>query len=259
MPSELLADDKRWPPFQLRDEGLHGNYALPSPSHAPPPILPRSTPPSRPILSLALPRRRADLCWATKVGAHSPIASTSSTLPPSITHTSAVAAADSLAGTPPLTPPLDAAPAKIPDPAKHDPDTELLGYLARLVMRDSKLQRTYNHINLMLNEIQLATNAPPVPALKKALETVSPMVRLVARRKGLKQVMTPQALTDKQRTRQAWKWIVAASDKRSAEKEYEFGRRLALEVMSVLAGQSEAIKNYTSTHQQAVVNRAIAR
>ncbi|BGO97395.1 hypothetical protein JCM10021v2_001039 [Rhodotorula toruloides] len=178
-------------------------------------------------------------------GTHSPIASTLSTLPPSITHTSAVAAANSLAGTPPLTPPLDAAPAKIPNPAKHDPDTELLGYLARLVMRDGKLLPAYSHINRMLNESQLATNAPPVPVLKKALETVSPMVRLVARRKGLKQVMTPQA----------WKWIVAASNKRSAEKEYEFGRRLALEVMSVLAGQSEAIKNYTSTHQQAVVNR----
>ncbi|KAK4335824.1 Ribosomal protein S7 domain-containing protein [Rhodotorula toruloides] len=112
-------------------------------------------------------------------------------------------------------------------------------------MRDGKLLPAYSHINRMLNESQLATNAPPVPVLKKALETVSPMVRLVARRKGLKQVMTPQA----------WKWIVAASNKRSAEKEYEFGRRLALEVMSVLAGQSEAIKNYTSTHQQAVVNR----
>ncbi|GEM08925.1 mitochondrial small subunit ribosomal protein S5e [Rhodotorula toruloides] len=174
-----------------------------------------------------------------QTGRHSPIASTSSTLPPSITHTSAVAPADaSLAGTPPLTPSPDAAPAKIPDPAKHDPDTELLGYLARLVMRDGKLLRAYKHINLMLNEIQLATNAPPVPALKKALES---------------------ALTDKQRTRQAWKWIVDASDKRSADKEHEFGRRLALEVLAVLAGQSEAIKNYMSTHQQAVVNRANAR
>ncbi|BGP25639.1 hypothetical protein JCM10295v2_004572 [Rhodotorula toruloides] len=195
-----------------------------------------------------------------QTGRHSPIASTSSTLPPSITHTSAVAPADaSLAGTPPLTPSPDAAPAKIPDPAKHDPDTELLGYLARLVMRDGKLLRAYKHINLMLNEIQLATNAPPVPALKKALESVSPMVRLVQRKRGLKQVTTPQALTDKQRTRQAWKWIVDASDKRSADKEHEFGRRLALEVLAVLAGQSEAIKNYMSTHQQAVVNRANAR
>lgn len=193
-----------------------------------------------------------------QAGRHSPIASTSSTLPPSITHTSSAAVADSLAGTPPLTPSIDAAPAKIPDPAKHDPDTELLGYLARLIMRDGKLARAYSHINRMLNEIQLETNAPPVPTLKKALETVSPMVRLVQRRRGTKQTMTPQALTDKQRTRQAWKWIIEASDKRLSEKEYEFGRRLAREVMAVLAGQSDAIKNYMSTHQQAVINRANA-
>jgi small subunit ribosomal protein S7 len=123
-------------------------------------------------------------------------------------------------------------------------------------MRDGKLARAYSHINRMLNEIQLETNAPPVPTLKKALETVSPMVRLVQRRRGTKQTVTPQALTDKQRTRQAWKWIIEASDKRLSEKEYKFGRRLARELMAVLAGQSDAIKNYMSKHQQAVINHA---
>lgn len=52
---------------------------------------------------------------------------------------------------------------------------------------------------------------------------------------------TPQPLTKEQRVRQAWKWIVEASEKREGV-EKVFGKRLALEVLAVLGGQSEAIK-----------------
>lgn len=149
-----------------------------------------------------------------------------------------------------------AGPVAVPDPAVVDPDADLLAYLARLVMRDGKLARAHSALDQMLAELHLATNAPPLPVLRRALDTVSPHIRIVGRRKGTKVMQTPQPLTDKQRTRQAWKWIVDASDKRVGDKEFDFGRRLALEVLAVLNGQSEANKNLLGRHQQGVTGRA---
>ncbi|GAA5887667.1 hypothetical protein JCM16303_003720 [Sporobolomyces ruberrimus] len=136
-----------------------------------------------------------------------------------------------------------------------DPDHETLNYLARLIMQDGKLSRSHSHISSMLSQLQLQTASPPLPILYKALELTSPQVRIVGRRKGTKVLQTPQPLTQKQQVRQAWKWIVEASDKRQAT-EKEFGKRLALEVVSVLNGQSEALKKLVARHEQAVTGRA---
>ncbi|POY75236.1 hypothetical protein BMF94_1606 [Rhodotorula taiwanensis] len=181
----------------------------------------------------------------------SPVASTSSSLPPSIAHTSLAPAASPTAAAA-----AGAGPVALPDPAAVDPDTELLSYLARLIMRDGKLARAHSALDSMLAQLHLATASPPLPVLRKALEVVSPQIRMVGRRKGTKVMQTPQPLTDKQRTRQAWKWIVDASDKRVGDKEFDFGRRLALEVLAVLNGQSEANKSLVGRHQQGVTGRA---
>ncbi|GAA5867043.1 hypothetical protein JCM3774_003766 [Rhodotorula dairenensis] len=192
----------------------------------------------------------------TGVGAgHSPIASTSSTLPPSIKHTS-LASSSSAAAPSPGPAASFSGPVALPDPAVRDSDTELLGYLARLIMRDGKLARAHSALDSMLAHLHAATSSPPLPILRKAVEVVSPQIRMVGRRKGTKVMQTPQPLTDKQRTRQAWKWIVDASDKRLGDKEFDFGRRLALEVLAVLNGQSEANKSLVGRHQQGVTGRA---
>ncbi|GAA5949016.1 hypothetical protein JCM3765_003984 [Sporobolomyces pararoseus] len=136
-----------------------------------------------------------------------------------------------------------------------DPDYETLNYLARLIMQDGKLARSHSHISQMLDQLQLQTQSPPLPILYKALELTSPQVRIVGRRKGTKVLQTPQPLNQKQKVRQAWKWIVEASDKRQST-EKEFGKRLAQEVMSVLGGQSEALKKLIARHEQAVTGRA---
>jgi small subunit ribosomal protein S7 len=183
---------------------------------------------------------------------HAPVASTSSTLPPSIKHTSLAPSSSS----PSSSSTVPGGPVALPDPAARDPDTDLLAYLARLIMRDGKLARAHSALDSMLAQLHLATSSPPLPILRKAIEVVSPQIRMVGRRKGTKVMQTPQPLTDKQRTRQAWKWIVDASDKRIGDKEFDFGRRLALEVLAVLNGQSEANKSLVGRHQQGVTGRA---
>ncbi|KAK4046819.1 hypothetical protein OIV83_005814 [Microbotryomycetes sp. JL201] len=135
------------------------------------------------------------------------------------------------------------------------PDAALLANLARLIMRDGKLARAHSHIEEMLGTIQSTVSSPPMPVLTRALEIASPEIRIVGRRKGTKSLPTPQPLTSKQRTREAWKWIVEASDKRLAS-EKNFGKRLAQEVLAVIGGQSEAIKKKEARHQQGVQGRA---
>ncbi|GAA6044288.1 hypothetical protein JCM8097_008678 [Rhodosporidiobolus ruineniae] len=161
----------------------------------------------------------------------SPLASTSSSLPPAIQHASS------------------AAPSAPRDPTHVDPDQELLGVLARLIMRDGKLARCHSHLDSMLQHLQLATSSPPLPLLRKAIDLASPSIRIVGRRNGTKVLQTPQPLTAPQRRRQAWKWIVDASDKRQGV-EKAFGKRLALEVLAVLNGQSEALKKKDGEHQR---------
>jgi len=141
------------------------------------------------------------------------------------------------------------------DPLAVDPDSETLNYLARLIMQDGKLTRSHVHLSLMLESLQLQTQSPPLPILYKALELTSPQVRIVGRRKGTKVLQTPQPLSQKQKVRQAWLWIVEASDKRQST-EKVFGKRLAQEVMAVLNGQSEALKKLVARHEQAVTGRA---
>ena len=127
--------------------------------------------------------------------------------------------------------------------------------LARLIMKSGKLTRSHSHLELLLSSLALATSSPPMPILLKALEIVSPEIRIVGRRKGTKSLPTPQPLTEDQRLRQSWKWIVEASEKRQGTEKI-FGKRLAAEVLAVVSGQSEAIKKKEARHAQGVIGRA---
>lgn len=157
----------------------------------------------------------------------------------------------------PVTPLFSIPATRIPPPPSLDPtaDTALLSTLARLIMKSGKLARAHTHLSTCLASLALTTSSPPMPILTRALEVVAPSVRVVGRRKGTKSLPTPQPLTAEQRTRQAWKWIVESSEKRQGAEKI-FGKRLALEVLSVLSGQSEAIKKKEARHQAAVIGRA---
>lgn len=122
-------------------------------------------------------------------------------------------------------------------------------------MKSGNLSLAHSHLALCLSTLQLTTSSPPLPILSRALAIASPSIRIVGRRKGTKSLPTPQPLTDAQRIRQSFKWIVDASEKRSAT-EKKFGKRLALEVLAVVNGNSEAIKKKEARHQQGVTGRA---
>lgn len=141
---------------------------------------------------------------------------------------------------------------KVAYPPIEDP---LLQQFARLIMKDGKLLRSQLHLSLMLRHISTLTHSDPLPLVKRATSEASPVVRIVQQKMGgMKRAALPLPLEEKKRVRVAIKWIEKASMK-YAKGEKRFGRRLAIEVLSVLDGTSEVLKRKDEVHKAAVVAR----
>jgi Ribosomal protein S7p/S5e len=93
-----------------------------------------------------------------------------------------------------------------------------------------------------------------MPILREAILMASPAVRSMIHRRGAKNVVKPVALGEKQRTRFALQWILAASDKKSGQTVEE---RLAREFIAVLQGTSDALRKKEEVHRFAMVNRSV--
>lgn len=65
-------------------------------------------------------------------------------------------------------------------------------------------------------------------------------------------MIKPVALGEKERTRYAVEWILKASKSKSGQTLEE---RLAREMISVIQGNSEALKKKEEVHKQAMANR----
>lgn len=134
-------------------------------------------------------------------------------------------------------------------PPAEDP---LLHYMSSVIMRDGKRTKADRTISRMLLHIHAMTRAPPLPIVREAVISVSPLVKCVSQRKSVKVIQKPIALTEKRRTRFAVDWLVRASRNR---KEQTMEERLAKEIIGVLQGTSEALKKREEMHKLAMVNR----
>lgn len=139
-------------------------------------------------------------------------------------------------------------------PPLEDP---LLHQFARLIMRHGKLHTAQLSLSTMLAHLRLLTNDDPLPLVRRAIHDASPLMKNVSQRlTGMKRATLPLPLNERQRVRQAIEWLVKASEKRS-NSEKEFGKRLALEVLGVLDGSSEALKRKDEVHRMAVTARCV--
>ncbi|KZP02290.1 ribosomal protein S7, partial [Athelia psychrophila] len=88
--------------------------------------------------------------------------------------------------------------------------------------------------------------------LREAISAASPAVKVVMYKKGAKQIGVPMPLNEKQRTRYGVEWILMASEKKSSKL---LEVRLAREIVSVVQGNSEALKKKEEVHKFAMLNR----
>ncbi|GMK59085.1 hypothetical protein CspeluHIS016_0701000 [Cutaneotrichosporon spelunceum] len=137
-------------------------------------------------------------------------------------------------------------------PLRSDPILELF---TNMLMRHGKKASAQRAVSSILGLIQGATNAPPLPQLQRAVELSSPSVRMLSMRKRAKTVMTPRALTDRQRARTGIKWLLKSAE-RGRKGGVKREDRVAREVLAVLEGSSDVFKRVEEVHKIAMLQRS---
>lgn len=131
-------------------------------------------------------------------------------------------------------------------------DDPLIHYLASLLQHDGRRHTAEKRASRVLLFLHTLTRASPLPLLRSAIERTMPIVRITQHRKSTKNIQIPVALNEKQQVRCAVKWILKASESRGGRTVEE---RFAREVIQVLNGSSDALKQKASVHTQAMINR----
>ncbi|KAH9967505.1 ribosomal protein S7 domain-containing protein [Russula dissimulans] len=136
-----------------------------------------------------------------------------------------------------------------PPPALDIPPAEdpLLQFVTNTIMRHGKCKRASRTAHSL-------TRAPPLEIIREAVLLAAPAVRTMSHTHGGKIVSRPIALSEKQRTRYAVKWILKASDNRSGQTLEE---RLAREIIATVQGTSSVLTEKERAHTFAMVNRCV--
>lgn len=138
-----------------------------------------------------------------------------------------------------------------PVPPKFDPTIE---YLTKVIMRKGYKARAEKYMSQALYLVHLKTREDPVTLTKRVLEDMGPLVKLKRYTDGgARSEMIPVPLSEKQRMRQAWDWILDASQKRPSK---DFSVRLAEELVSASKGNSPGFEKKVQQHKLGIVNRS---
>ncbi|PLB41907.1 mitochondrial 37S ribosomal protein uS7m [Aspergillus candidus] len=151
----------------------------------------------------------------------------------------------------------------------------LLDQFTKQLMRDGKLATAQRNMSFILDHLR--TSSPPQVHAKRRLlgspstpqlpmnpvlyltliiDSVAPVIKL-RQQKGIAgggaSVPVPFALNQRQRRRQAIRWIIDASDKR---RDSSLAQRVANELVSVAEGRSGVWERREHTHKMGVAGRA---
>ncbi|WFD19480.1 hypothetical protein MCAP1_001710 [Malassezia caprae] len=137
-------------------------------------------------------------------------------------------------------------------PPRQDP---LLHFLVNLLMRDGKKASAERYIADMLGHMAKLTNSDPLPLVYEAVELAKPILRMQSRKQGGKTMQVPIPLNARQSTRRALVWIIDASNRRS---DRSISRRLAVEMLAILEGNSSVLSRKEEQHKVGMINRANA-
>ena len=104
-------------------------------------------------------------------------------------------------------------------------------------------------------EIETKLNKKPLEVFEKALDEVSPLVEVKARRVGGATYQIPLEIRPSRRLALAMRWLVNSARSRQ---EKTITLRLANELIEASEGKGEAMKKKEDTHRMAEANRAFS-
>jgi len=146
-------------------------------------------------------------------------------------------------------------------PAKREvtPDvryqSELVTRFINRIMIGGKKNTARGIMYDAMDQIESRMNRPAMEVLNEALENVSPVLEVKARRVGGSTYQIPMEVPPYRRITLALRWLLAAARRRP---ERTMSEKLANELMDAAAGNGAAVRKKEDTHRMAEANRAFA-
>ena len=139
-----------------------------------------------------------------------------------------------------------------PDPIHQD---RLVTQLISKVMQDGKKTLAERIVYGALDTLTQRSGMEPVPALKKAIDNVKPMLEVKSRRVGGATYQVPVEVPQRRGTSLAIRWLVGVARDRRGK---GMSEKLAGELLDALQGTGAAVKKREDMHRMAEANRAFA-
>ena len=123
-------------------------------------------------------------------------------------------------------------------------------------MKDGKKHRAQSILYDALEMVgERVKTQNPLEVFKKALNNVSPMIEIRARRVGGATYQVPTEVRPERRTALAIRWLINYAQERSDK---SMSLKLAAEIVAAANGEGNAVKKKEDTHRMAEANKAFA-
>ena len=139
-----------------------------------------------------------------------------------------------------------------PDPLH---DNQLITQLINRVMQDGKKTLAEKIVYQALDNLTQRSGMEPVPALKKAVDNVRPLLEVRSRRVGGATYQVPVDVNPRRGTSLALRWLVGTARSRTGK---GMADKLSAELLDALQGTGVAVKKREDLHKMAEANRAFA-
>lgn len=140
----------------------------------------------------------------------------------------------------------------MPDPMYH---SKVITKLINKVMWDGKKVTAQKIVYGAFDIVAEKTGREALDAFQQALDNVTPMLEVKARRVGGATYQVPMEIRAERKQSLAIRWLVEYARKRN---EHSMEQKLAGEIMDAINGQGQAFKKKEDTHRMAEANRAFA-
>jgi len=140
-----------------------------------------------------------------------------------------------------------------PDPKFGD---QLVNRFINNIMLDGKKHRAQSILYDALDVVgERVKTQNPLEVFKKAVNNVSPVIEIRARRVGGATYQVPTEVRPERRTALAIRWLIGYAQERSDK---SMSLKLAAEIIAAANGEGNAVKKKEDTHRMAEANKAFA-
>lgn len=140
------------------------------------------------------------------------------------------------------------------DPDRVYQDTEVSKLINR-VMKDGKKSTAQRIVYDAFDLMKAKTKKEPIEVFRKAMENVSPLLEVKAKRIGGATYQVPMEVRPERKSALAMRWILDAA---RSKKGKDMSERLGDELISASNNEGNAIKKKNDTHRMAEANKAFA-